>query len=162
MATGLSCSDDRGERAKPVDGARRAELGGAEPLDEVAAPAAAGVLERRQHAVDGGEPARDPLAGDRAPGDDAVPVEQPLRGRVGATGRVGVDRGEKRPAAGRLRGTGPGDPAGSRGRLPAAVGRAAAAGERSERGEGVVAGLTHQIENVGGGGRGNVPLLLVG
>ena len=70
--------------------------------DEVAAPAAAGLLERGEHLVDGGEPARHPLAHHGAAGDHAVPVEQPLGGGVGPAGRVGVERRQQRPAAGGL------------------------------------------------------------
>ena len=92
-----------------------AELGGAQPVDEVAAPAAAGVLEGREHLVGGGEPARLPLADDGAADDHAVPVEQALGGGVGAAGRVGVEGGQQRPAARRLGRAGAGrrHPAGS-------------------------------------------------
>ena len=99
----LGVGRDLAEGAQPVDRARRAELGGAEPGDEVAAAAPTGLLERRQHLVDGGEPARDPLAHHGAADDDPVPIEQPLRGRVGPPGRVGVERRQQRPAAGGLR-----------------------------------------------------------
>ena len=75
------------------------------PADEVAAPAAAGLLERRQHLVDGREAAGHPLADHRAAGDHAVAVEHPLGDGVGAAGRVVVERRQQRPAAGGLGGT---------------------------------------------------------
>jgi hypothetical protein len=78
------------ERAQPVHRAGGAELGGAQPLDEVAASAAAGLLEGREHLVDRREPAGDPLADDGAAGHDAVPLEQVLGGGVGALRGVGV------------------------------------------------------------------------
>ena len=83
------------------------ELGRAEPVDEVAAPDPAGLLQRPQDRVDGGEPAVDPLGRDRLAGQDAVPLEQgealgveplPWR-RLRHRDRVGCD---ERPAAGRL------------------------------------------------------------
>ena len=144
----LAAVVDLAERAQPVDRARGAELGGAQPLDEVAAPAAAGVLERREHLVDRREAAGQPLADHRAAGDDAVPVEQPLGRCVRAAGRVGVELGEQRPAAGglgrpgaqrRAAATGGRGHPGPGGRPLGAVAGGAGAGERPERGEGVVA-----------------------
>ena len=99
-----------GTSPQPVDGAGRGELRGAEALDEVAATHPARVLEGRQHAVGGGEPAGDALGDDRSAGDHAVPFEQELRDGVRPHGRVLLAGGQQRPpprhrSAGR-RGTG--------------------------------------------------------
>ena len=89
--------------AQPVDRAGQRELRGAEALDEVAAPAAPGLLERREHPVDRGEPAGRPLGHHRAADHHAVPVEQHLGQRRGPPGGVGLDLGQQRPATGRRR-----------------------------------------------------------
>ncbi len=85
----------RAKRAQALVGARQRELRAAVTLDEVAAPHAALVLERLEHVVDGGEPARDALGVRRLARDDAVAIEERARER-GAP--VGVARGPPRDA----------------------------------------------------------------
>ena len=128
---GLSSAVARvaGERAQPVDRAGRRRTGRRRaPLDEVAAPAAAGLLERGQHLVDAGEAAGHALAHHRAAGDHAVPLEQPLGRGVRAPGRVGLELGQQRPAAGGRRRPGAGRQVGAAAAAARASGRAAAAG----------------------------------
>ena len=135
----------------------RAELGGAQAGDEVAPAAAAGVLERGEHLVRRGEATREPLADDGAPDHHAVPVEEVLGGGVAAAGRVGVDGRQQRPPAGGLGRTGAGGhPTGGAGAgwwPAAAVGGGAGAGERAQRGEGVVADPPGPDEVPQGGGQ---------
>ena len=133
---------------QPVDGARRTELGSAEPLHEVAASAAPGLLERREHAVGRGEPAGRALAHHRAAGDHTVPLEQALGDRVCPLGGVGLALGQQEPAPGdlgwRRREVLRRRAAAARGRTRAGcaldpVGAAADPGEGAQRREGVVA-----------------------
>ena len=72
---------------EPLDRARERELRAAEPLDEVAAPAGADVLERAKLPVDGAVPARDPLGAHAVTGDDPLPLEQELRERPPVRGK---------------------------------------------------------------------------
>ena len=65
--TGHAVGVGADEGAHPVDGTGRGELGGAEPLDEVAAPDPARLLEGGQHPVDRGEPADGALGRPRRP-----------------------------------------------------------------------------------------------
>ena len=89
-------------RPQPLDRAGQRELGGAEPVDEVAAPDPAGLLERPQDRVDRREPAVDPLARDRLAGHDAVPVEQGEgRARGAAPSAVAGRRRRRRATSGR-------------------------------------------------------------
>ena len=99
-------SCDLAEGAEPVDRARRTELGGAEPLHEVAAPAAAGLLERREDPVDRREAAR--LRSLTTAPRVTTPWRSSRRSAagVGAAGRVGVALGEQGPPAGGLGRTG--------------------------------------------------------
>ena len=93
------------DRAQPVEGARQRELRRPEPVDEVAAPDAAGLLHRPQDRVDGGEPAVDALGGDRLAGQDAVALEEGQAQGVEPLGRPGDGSGvrrDERPAAGGL------------------------------------------------------------
>jgi hypothetical protein len=89
------------ERAEPVDGPDRCELSGTEAGHEISAPGPPTVLERRQHAVGGREATGQSLGDDGTPGDDSMPVEQPLRGRMCPPGRIGVASRQQRPSAGR-------------------------------------------------------------
>ena len=103
-----SVSRSADERAQPVDGRRGRELGGAEPLDEVAAAGAPGLLEPAQHLVRGRESADDALGHHRAAGDDAVPLEQLLGERGGPDGRArlrarAAGSSVRRPSAARSR-----------------------------------------------------------
>ena len=133
---------DQGQRGRRENAEQR--------RDEVAAPAASGVLEGCEHLVDGREAARRPLALDRATGHHAVPVEQPLRGTVGAAGRVGVELGQQRLAAGRVGWTAA-DHARARASRPV---RAPPPDQRAERGEGVVADAAgpHEVPQHAGEG----------
>ena len=158
---GLGVGGLLGERAQPVDGTGGPELGGAEALDEVAAPAAAGVLEGGEHLVDRGETAGHALADDGSAGDHAVPVEQPLGDGVRPSGGVGVDLGQHRPAARGLRWSAadghPPPAAEARAGRSASRAMGGTAGPRQgpERGEGVVADPSgpHQVpERAGQGG----------
>ncbi len=153
--SGVAADGPVGEGAQPVDRAGGAELGGAQPVDEVPPTAATGVLEGREHLVDGREAARHPLADHRAAGHYAVPVEQPLGDGLGAPGRVGVGARQHRPAPRRLRRAAPrrGQPGpGAGGRAhprrahpgprrwpPRAVAGGAGAGQGTQRGQRVVA-----------------------
>ena len=76
------------------------ELRPAESLDEVAAAAPAGLLERLQHGIDAREAARDPLRDDGAAGDDTVTHQQLLGGGVQPARRVGRARRNQAPASG--------------------------------------------------------------
>ncbi len=113
---------------QPVDGGRQRELRGTQPLDGVDATAAAGVLEGREHAVDGREAADDALGHDRAAGDDAVPVEEGLTDRARPSGSDRRWVRQQRPAARRGRRTGPGRQAGATAPPDGSCGRAADAG----------------------------------
>ena len=86
--------------AQALDRARQRELGAAEPLDEVAAPAGADRLEILQLRVDGAVAARDPLAAHAVARDDALPLEQQLRERtpVGSRRRRGARSATSGPA----------------------------------------------------------------
>ncbi len=107
---GVGGREDDGERrvgvglpegAEPVEGAGVRELQAAEAGHEVAAADAAGLLEGLQHRVDGREPARDLLEGDRVAGEDAVALQQLLGERLHPLGGAGgPSRGrEQAPAA---------------------------------------------------------------
>ena len=94
------------DRAEPLERAGQRELGGAEPVDEVAAPDPARLLEHPQDRVDRREAALDALVRDRLPGHDAVPVEQRECRRVESLGRRAASTSlDERPAAGGLRRT---------------------------------------------------------
>ena len=102
---GVPSGRTRSRRARAAGRPPRAgELGRAEPLDEVAAADPAGLLERREHPVDGGEAAGSAFGRDRAAGHDAVAVEQhsavACARTVGSASRLG----QQRPAAGDRRG----------------------------------------------------------
>ena len=90
----------RGEGAQPVDRPGRAELGGPERLDEVAAPGPVVLLEGPQHRVDRREAADHLLGHDRAAGEHAVPFEQRLGPGGRPPGGVRLPLGQPRPAAG--------------------------------------------------------------
>ena len=121
------------------------ELGRPEPVDEVAAPDAAGVLHRPEDRVDGREPAVDPFGGDRLAGQDAVALEQGQAQGVEPLGRSGDGSGvrrDERPAAGGLGRAQGGEPAGPADGPPgAAAGPLPAQGpQRRERVVGDLAG----------------------
>ena len=125
-----------GEGAHPVDGTRDGELRRAEALDEVAAAAAAGVLERRQHRVDRREPPGDLLGRDRAAGEHAVAVQQRFGDGVQPPGRGRLAIGQpppaaRQPSAGRR---GSAARAGRSGRTASAGGAAATAARRPRAG----------------------------
>ena len=121
---------DLGEGAQPVDRPGGAELGGAEAGHEVAAAAAAGVLERGEHLVGGGEPAGQPLADHGARGSPRRAGRAGARRRRGRGGSGRCRRREQRPAAGGL------GRAGARGH-PARRRRSARGGGRRLRWAGV-------------------------
>jgi hypothetical protein len=75
-------------RPQPVHCPRQRALRPAEPLDEVAATGAAGLLHLLQHGVEAGEASGDLFAGDGITREHAVPVEQ-LGGERGTTIGVG-------------------------------------------------------------------------
>src|SRR5439155_21025396 len=68
--------------AQPVDRTRECELGGAESLDEIAAPDPARFLECAEGRLDRAEAAFEALGRDSLTGDDSVPVEQRERDGV--------------------------------------------------------------------------------
>jgi signal transduction histidine kinase len=72
----------RPQLAQPLHRPAERELGAAEALDEVAAPARPERLERTQLLVDGAVAAGDALAADAVACDDALPLEQELRQRA--------------------------------------------------------------------------------
>jgi len=86
---------------QPVDRAGEGELGGPEPVDEVAAPDPTGLLERPQDRVDAGEAAVDALGDDGLAGQHAVAVEEDER-----LGFVSIRGGAGAPAATLLVGAG--------------------------------------------------------
>src|SRR5205823_729116 len=100
----------RSELAQPFDCAAECELGAAEALDKVAAPAEAERLERLQLAVNRRVATRDPLRAYTVARDDSLPLEQQLRERPPIRTGPGTwsrDRAEEafrsRPAALRRR-----------------------------------------------------------
>src|SRR5438874_3013318 len=100
----------RSELAQPFDCAAECELGAAEALDKVAAPAEAKRLERLQLAVDRPVATRNPLRAYTVAHDDSLPLEQQLRERPPIRTGPGTwsrDRAEEafrsRPAALRRR-----------------------------------------------------------
>ena len=76
-------------RPQPVEGARQGELGGPQPVYEVAAPDPAGILECAQDRIDRREAASDALADDRLAGQDTVAVEEGQRQGMQPLGRRG-------------------------------------------------------------------------
>src|SRR5581483_3482239 len=89
------------EAPEAVDGAGQGELGRPETGHEPPPADPAGLLQRPQHAVQPGEAARDALAEDGLPGEDAVAVEQlecPAVGHGGGRRRGLEQRGDERPA----------------------------------------------------------------
>ena len=139
-------------RAQALVGPGERELRAAAPLDEVAAPHAALVLQRLEHVVDGGEAAGDALGVRRLARDDAVAIEQRrARGPRGGRCRAGVAPARQRAAtsvprsrrdrcAARARGAG----AAAADALAGEGARAAA--ERLERVVGDLAGPDHLPE----------------
>ena len=89
----------RPELAQPLDRAAEGELGAAEPLDEVAAPAEPERLERLQLAVDRAVAAGDPLRPDAVASDDPLPLEQELgeRAPVGLAREEACRSSDQRP-----------------------------------------------------------------
>ena len=141
---------ESGEFAQPVDGGGCRELRCSELLDDVPAPAVAGLLESGQHAVGLGEPAGKPLGLHGAARDDAVAIEEEARRRPSPARRAsgsGARKQRPAPADGRrtrwdgcCHGANRRAPveAGAR-RLPRdAVGLRAAGDERADGGERVV------------------------
>ena len=113
----LRCVPDR---PQPVERACERELRGAQPVDEVAAPDPAGILERAQHRVDGAEAALEAFRRDRLAGEHAMALEH--RDRLGVEAfRRGERRRrlDERPPAGGLRRAQRGEPAGTRAAVPA-------------------------------------------
>ena len=70
------------------------QASGPEALDEVAASHLTGLLGGTEDAVDGGEAAGDLFGDHAAAGDDAIPVEQALGGRMGADRRLCLRGGQ--------------------------------------------------------------------
>ena len=104
----------RTDRAQPVHRAVHRELRGAQALDHIAAARLAAVLERGQHAVDGGETALDPSAA-TAPRVTTPCRSSSVRARAWARWVAsGSPVGQQRPAAGDGRRAGAGRP-GARG-----------------------------------------------
>ena len=129
------------DRAQPIERPGQGELGGAEAVDEVAAPDPARLLERPQDRVDPEKPPADSLADDGLPGENPVAIEKGQGERVEPLGRGGLVevgcRLDQGPAPGGLRRAEAGQPARSAPWL--AAGPVPAQGP--ERGERVVGHL---------------------
>ena len=103
----------RPQLPQALDRAAERELGAAETLDEVAAPAKTERLERLQLAVDRAVAALDPLSADAVARDDPLPLEQEL-GERAAVLVAGEEAIGERPSAlrrGLAGGTGAREPA---------------------------------------------------
>jgi hypothetical protein len=84
--------------AQPFDRPGQCELGAAESLDEISAPADPERLERAELGIDGAVAALHALPADAVARDDALPLEQEL-GQRAALGALREKRSRQCPAA---------------------------------------------------------------